>query len=135
MVQERNPRPTARRLVAYYKIENPESTLADLRQTRTETSKRRPVMQHRMPRLILHAGWHKTATKAIQLFAYRNRDELRRRGLWYPEFPGTGRSGNRAHLRLARAVSADSRRNGSAQAARVQAIEWAAAAASSGETV
>src|SRR5688572_31197089 len=34
---------------------------ADLRQTRTETSKRRPVMQHRMPRLILHRSEEHTS--------------------------------------------------------------------------
>lgn len=39
-----------------------------------------------MPKLILHAGTHKTGTTAIQTFAVNNRDALKSRGLLYPDY-------------------------------------------------
>lgn len=39
-----------------------------------------------MPKLILHAGTHKTGTTAIQAFAARNRAALLNRGLLYPSY-------------------------------------------------
>src|SRR5687768_9656163 len=84
-----------------------------------------------MPRLILHAGWHKTATSAIQLYAYRNREELRRRGIWYPEL---GRDAEKAHHQFAHAV-ANASKHMKLEDARALARQWAQAAAASGETV
>lgn len=82
-----------------------------------------------MPRLILHAGWHKTATSAIQAFARTNRDELRRRDIWYPDL-GAGQS----HHRFAHAV-ANATKHMTVEEARGRAGQWAQAAAASGETV
>lgn len=39
-----------------------------------------------MPKLILHAGTHKTGTTAIQTFAVSNRDALMSRGVFYPNY-------------------------------------------------
>lgn len=87
-----------------------------------------------MPRLILHAGWHKTATTAIQAFAHRNRDALRRRGFWYPGLSAVEAGVERAHHSFAHALA----RAPSAftpEGARAIAAEWVAAAGARGETV
>jgi len=53
------------------------------------------------PRLILHAGLHKTGTTALQQFAARNRERLRERGLWYPTYEPVRRGPCGAHNLLA----------------------------------
>lgn len=53
------------------------------------------------PRLLLHAGLHKTGTTAIQRFASANRRILRERGLLYPTFQPIREEQCEAHNRLA----------------------------------
>lgn len=57
------------------------------------------------PRLILHAGLHKTGTTAIQSFAGCNRDELRRRGIWYPTHEPVRDIRQDSHNRLAHSLA------------------------------
>lgn len=62
------------------------------------------------PRLILHAGSHKTGTTAIQFALSENRDHLEAAGVWYPPISDFFRvdprlSSARAHFAFARAVA------------------------------
>lgn len=59
-------------------------------------------------RLILHAGYHKTGTTAIQTFATHNREQLRARGIGYP--PLKLDSQHDAHNRLAHALAGKGKR-------------------------
>jgi hypothetical protein len=62
-----------------------------------------------MARLILHAGFHKTGTTAIQQFAARNRRRLQSGGVLYPRlWPATFRP-LEAHHFLAHAVAGNER--------------------------
>ena len=62
-----------------------------------------------MPSLVLHAGFHKTGTSAIQQFAARNRRRLLAGGVLYPRlWPAVGLAGNRpssGHHALAHALA------------------------------
>lgn len=57
------------------------------------------------PRLLLHAGLHKTGTTAIQAFAAGNRDALKSFGAWYPTFEPVGPTDNESHNRLAHSIA------------------------------
>lgn len=57
------------------------------------------------PRLILHAGLHKTGTSAIQKFAHTNADALRERGLWYPSYAPVRDLDLASHNRLAHSIA------------------------------
>lgn len=57
------------------------------------------------PRLLLHAGLHKTGTTAIQAFAAGNRDALEACGAWYPTFEPVGPVDNESHNRLAHSIA------------------------------
>lgn len=50
-----------------------------------------------MPRLLLHVGWHKTGTTAIQSFAAHHRSALLKRGLWYPDYQPASEGRQQAH--------------------------------------
>ncbi len=56
-------------------------------------------------RLLLHIGTHKTGTTSVQMFCARNRDTLRRQGIWYPDYDLIGRQGYFAHHHLAHALA------------------------------
>ena len=55
--------------------------------------------------LFLHIGTHKTGTTAIQRFAAKHHDTLRRRGLWYPLYQDFGLKSHYAHHALAHALA------------------------------
>jgi hypothetical protein len=57
------------------------------------------------PRLLLHAGLHKTGTTAIQAFAAGNRAALESRGARYPTFEPVGPANNESHNRLAHSIA------------------------------
>ena len=59
------------------------------------------------PRLILHAGLHKTGTTAIQSFCAGNRDGLYQKGIWYPDYQPIRQSRPRTHHDIASAVAED----------------------------
>ena len=56
---------------------------------------------------FLHVGTHKTGTTLIQRFAAANRVELRKRGLWYPNYDFPGQPGHYTHHHFARAVAGE----------------------------
>lgn len=56
-------------------------------------------------RLLLHIGTHKTGTTSIQRFAHAHRDELARRGFWYPSFKLVGAEDHYSHLDLAHVLA------------------------------
>lgn len=55
--------------------------------------------------IILHIGIHKTGTSSIQRFASENRDELRKRGLWYPSYAEIGLADRYGHHLLAHTIA------------------------------
>ena len=57
------------------------------------------------PRLLLHAGFHKTGTTAIQEFAAGNREALQSLGICYPAFKPSGVAKNQSHNRLAHSLA------------------------------
>lgn len=85
------------------------------------------------PRLILHAGTHKTGTTAIQAFCATNRDELNRRGYHYPTLPVPGRRASNQHHDLAHAFAGRSSRLTRDEAAKLF-CEFAEAAFKDGKT-
>ncbi len=58
-----------------------------------------------MSRIILHIGTHKTATTSIQKFLASNRDELKKRGIFYPDYSLVKRAPHYAHLGMVNALS------------------------------
>lgn len=56
---------------------------------------------------FLHVGTHKTGTTLIQRFAAANRAELKKRGLWYPNYDFPGQPGHYTHHHFARAVAGE----------------------------
>lgn len=80
------------------------------------------------PKLILHAGTHKTGTTAIQAFAARHRDALAARGLLYPDLSPLGRQHNFPHHLFAHALAGAEATLPAAEAVRLAGL-WAEAAA------
>ncbi|WP_460274236.1 hypothetical protein [Celeribacter sp. ULVN23_4] len=62
------------------------------------------------PKLILHAGTHKTGTTAIQAFCAANRDMLAQQGLLYPTLPLHGKKAAQQHHDIAHALAEKSQR-------------------------
>lgn len=62
------------------------------------------------PRLILHAGTHKTGTTSIQRFAKQNSRALLKRGLYYPDYSPLGVRLKDGHHAFAHAFSEQSQR-------------------------
>lgn len=58
-----------------------------------------------MSRLILHVGMAKTGTTAIQTFAANNRQELIKRGLWYPDYKPVSDLRQNAHHAFAHSLA------------------------------
>jgi hypothetical protein len=58
-----------------------------------------------MPRLVLHAGLHKTGTSAIQAFASQHRETMRNRGIFYPDIRSTYMRKTDAHYHFAHAIA------------------------------
>ena len=58
-----------------------------------------------MPSIVLHAGFHKTGTSAIQQFAARNRRRLKEGGVLYPSVWSMGARRVHGHHALAHAVA------------------------------
>lgn len=87
------------------------------------------------PKLILHAGTHKTGTTAIQTFAARHREALARRGVLYPDLAPLGRADHKhPHHAFAHALADKEKALPAAEAARLAGL-WAEAAAAAGATV
>lgn len=63
-----------------------------------------------MPKLILHVGLHKTGTTAIQAFAAKNREGLRKQSLLYPEYPSVLFKKHGAHHEFAHAIAQQGKR-------------------------
>jgi hypothetical protein len=61
-----------------------------------------------LAKVILHAGFHKTGTTAIQEFAWRNRQALRAAGIRYPAYPEWARTESTAHHEFAHAIAGKS---------------------------
>jgi hypothetical protein len=59
---------------------------------------------HRLPRVLLHAGTHKTGTTSIQAVCNEHRRELRKQGLVYPDPRSYMRGGAHAHHAVAHAL-------------------------------
>lgn len=62
--------------------------------------------EKRRPRLLLHAGLHKTGTTALQEFASTNRVLMREHGLWYPDYQPVRAESWNSHNRLAHSLAA-----------------------------
>lgn len=58
----------------------------------------------RSPRVLLHAGTHKTGTTSIQAVLSEHRKALRKQGLFYPDAKRFLGGGHHAHHRLAHAL-------------------------------
>ncbi len=58
-----------------------------------------------MGRILLHIGTHKTATTSIQHYLFDNREELARRGIFYPDYGLIGQRPHYAHLGIVNALS------------------------------
>jgi|GEM_PF-3445719 len=59
-----------------------------------------------MSRIVLHIGTHKTATTFIQKFLFKNRERLKREGIFYPDYRLIGKSPHYAHLGIINGFSA-----------------------------
>ncbi len=57
------------------------------------------------PRLVLHAGLHKTGTTALQKAFASNRGRLRKHDIVYPDLPPFGRDPVEAHHKFAHAIA------------------------------
>ena len=68
------------------------------------------------PKLILHAGTHKTGTTAIQAFCAANREALAGQGIVYPTLPIKGTNASNQHHDLAHAFAGKSSRLTAAKA-------------------
>lgn len=87
------------------------------------------------PKLILHAGTHKTGTTAIQAFAARHRAALAARGVLYPDLTPIGLEHNYPQHLFAHALAGKGKtRLSPGDAVRVAGL-WAEAAAETGATV
>lgn len=87
------------------------------------------------PKLILHAGTHKTGTTAIQAFAARHRDALAARGVLYPDLTPIGLEHNYPQHLFAHALAEKGKTQLSAADAMRAAALWAEAAEARGATV
>ncbi len=87
------------------------------------------------PKLILHAGTHKTGTTAIQAFAARHRDALAARGVLYPDLTPIGLEHNYPQHLFAHALAEKGKTQLSAAEAMRAAALWAAAAEARDATV
>lgn len=63
-----------------------------------------------MPKLILHAGLHKTGTTAIQAFSHKNRSALKRQGFLYPDYRPILRKKFEAHHDFAHTIAGQGKR-------------------------
>lgn len=61
-------------------------------------------LRRRSPRVLIHAGTHKTGTTSIQAVLSEHRKELDRQGLVYPDLKPYLGGGRNAHHRLAHAL-------------------------------
>ncbi len=57
--------------------------------------------QEKRPKLLLHFGTHKTGTSSFQRFLFKNKDQLRRQGLYYPPTPKPMGKPRQAHHQVA----------------------------------
>lgn len=57
--------------------------------------------RRKRPRLILHAGTHKTGTTSVQQVLAKNREALREKGVHYPDAHSFVGGGHKAHHRFA----------------------------------
>ena len=85
------------------------------------------------PRLILHAGTHKTGTTAIQKFAAGHRPALRASGLFYPRLPVQGAEASNDHHSIGHAFATVPKKLSAQQAAALFGI-WREGGAARGET-
>jgi hypothetical protein len=60
--------------------------------------------RQRSPRVLLHAGTHKTGTTSIQAVLSKHRQQLHKQGLFYPDSKPHLGGGRHAHHRLAHAL-------------------------------
>ena len=86
------------------------------------------------PKLILHAGTHKTGTTAVQAFAAEHRAALAARGILYPDLAPLGIAHAYPQHRFAHALAGADKTLGPADAVRLAAL-WAEAAAARGAVV
>ncbi|MDZ7833010.1 MAG: hypothetical protein U5L07_14780 [Desulfobacterales bacterium] len=77
-----------------------------------------------MPKLILHAGLHKTGTTAIQAFAAKNRKALFKQGFLYPDYSPALSKPYEAHHDFAHTIAGKGKRLSEGQA-RQLARHWA----------
>lgn len=81
-----------------------------------------------MAKVILHAGFHKTGTTAIQEFARKNRRALRAAGIYYPTYPEWARTESPEHHEFAHAIAGRSQVFDDKRSLRRLIDEWLAAA-------
>lgn len=62
-----------------------------------------------MAQVILHAGFHKTGSTAVQEFARKNRQALLAAGIRYPAYPEWARTESTAHHEFAHAIAGKSK--------------------------
>jgi hypothetical protein len=79
---------------------------------------------HEKPRLFLHAGTHKTGTTAIQAFAAKNRNILKKQGLLYPLYDNKPKP-NDSHLALFHAIAGQKNRRVKPDAVPAIVDSWA----------
>jgi hypothetical protein len=87
-----------------------------------------------MSKLYLHAGLHKTGTSAIQAFAHKNRADLLKQGLFYPDYKPMLRRRYEAHHDLAHTLAGKGKRLSLAQVNQL-GRNWADEAAKCSATV
>src|SRR6056297_317135 len=87
-----------------------------------------------MPKLILHAGLHKTGTTAIQAFAAKNREALLKQGLLYPDYSPVLSKQYEAHHDFAHTIAGQGKRL-SLSEVRQLANRWAETADTANLTV
>jgi hypothetical protein len=62
-----------------------------------------------LAKVILHAGFHKTGSTAVQEFARKNRQALLAAGIRYPAYPEWARAESTAHHEFAHAIAGTSK--------------------------
>jgi hypothetical protein len=81
-----------------------------------------------LAKVILHAGFHKTGTTAIQEFARKNRRALRAAGIYYPAYPDWAPTEATEHHDFAHAIAGRSQVFDDERSVRRLVDEWLAAA-------
>jgi hypothetical protein len=81
-----------------------------------------------LAKVILHAGFHKTGTTAIQEFARKNRRALRAAGIYYPAYPEWARTEATEHHEFAHAIAGRSQVFDDEWSLRRLVAEWLVAA-------